>query len=158
MKIRKASPEDYGEVKILEEQVFRIHRHARPDYFKAQEESYFREEFEELLASPCPISLVAVWEGAVVGICFGKIEETKENAFCKARKVAYIQDLVVLPEIRGKGVATALMSRARKQAVQEHAVSLELCVWNFNEQALRFYRNMGMEVQFLRMEEQLEVL
>lgn len=157
MTIRNAEPEDYEEVSILEEQVFQLHRKARPDYFKDQEESYSREEFEELLASPCSISLATVWDGAVVGICFGKIEETKENIFCKSRKVAFIQDLAVLPEFRGRGVATALMSRAREQAVQGYAVSLELCVWNFNEQALRLYQNMGMEVQFLRLEERLQV-
>lgn len=62
-----------------------------------------------------------------------------------------------MPEFGGREVATALISRAREQAVQEHAVSLELCVWNFNEQALRLYQNMGMEVQFLRLEERLQV-
>ncbi len=158
MFIRNAELTDYEAVSILEEQVFWLHRQARPDYFKDQEESYSRKEFEELLNSPCSISLAALWDERVVGICFGKIEETKENAYCKSRKVAYIQDLAVLPEFRGRGVATALMAQARKQALEEHAISLELCVWNFNEQALRFYRNMGMEVQFLRMEEKLEVL
>lgn len=32
---------------------------------------------------------------------------------------------------------------------------MELCVWNFNEQALRFYEKLGMKVQYLRMEEEL---
>lgn len=56
----------------------------------------------------------------------------------------------------GKGIAAALMAEARKQAQHAGAVSLELCVWNFNESALRLYEKLGMKVQFLRMEDDLK--
>ena len=153
--IRKAEKKDYQSVKELEELVFKEYRLARPDYFKNLEDSYTKEEFEKLLSLPCPIAWVAVCEQRIVGLCFGKIYETPENLVCKARKVAYIEDLVTLPEYRSQGVAAKLISKSRKQAIDEGAESLELCVWNFNEKALKLYEKLGMQVQYYRMEEKL---
>lgn len=117
LEIRKAKIEDYTAVSSLEEVEFGIHRAARPDYFKSLENSYTMREFEELLSHPCPISWLAVQNETIVGLCFGKIETNSENPVCKSRLVAFIQDIVTLPEYRGKGIATALMAKARKQAL-----------------------------------------
>lgn len=57
---------DYDQVSVLEELEYRLHREARPDYFKDLEKSYTREEFEELLGLPCPIALAAVFDGRVL--------------------------------------------------------------------------------------------
>lgn len=154
--IRKAEISDYEEVRFLEKLDLDVHRQGRPDYFKVQTEGYSMKEYEELLALPCPVAWLAMQDGRVVGLCFGKIAQTPENHICKSRKVAYIEDLVTLPECRGQGVATALMARARKQALEEQAEAMELCVWDFNETAMRLYKNLGMRVQYYRMEERLK--
>lgn len=64
--IRDARLPDYDQVSVLEEVEYRLHREARPDYFKDLEKSYTREEFEELLGLPCPIALAAVFDGRVL--------------------------------------------------------------------------------------------
>ena len=147
--------EDYQAVSALEEMEFAVHRQARPDYFHGTEQSYPMTEFEELLGEDCPIAWLAELEGRVVGLCFGKIKDTPDSPVCKTRRVAFIQDVVTLPECRGRGIASALIARAREQAAAEKADSLELCVWNFNENALRLYERLGMRVQYYRMEEKL---
>ncbi len=78
--------EDMKMVKMLEDSIFLIHQQARPDYFNSQA-WYTKEEFEELLMLLAPISLVAVCDEQIVGICFGKIEQTSGNSFCKGRKI-----------------------------------------------------------------------
>lgn len=153
--IRTAEPADFEEVRVLEELEFSFHRKARPDYFRDLRNSYSEEEFTELLSHPCPIALVAIKGGKLAGICFGIIEETSGNSVCKPRRIAFIQDVVTRPEYRGRGIATALMEKARRQAIQAGAVSMELCAWGFNEKALRLYDKMGMKVQYYRMEEDL---
>lgn len=155
--IRKAVIEDYEAVSDLEGLEFQTHRISRPDYFKSLENGYSKAEFDELLACKTPVSWLAVQDGIIVGLCFGKIEETPDNAFCKSRRIAFIQDVITLPGYRGRGIATALINKAREQAIQDGAVSLELCVWNFNEGAIRLYEKMGMKVQYYRMEEVLTV-
>lgn len=79
LEIRRAVRGDYAAVRVLEELEFGVHRRARPDYFEPLENSYPEEEFEELLADPCPICWVAVQDGTVVGLCFGKIGKTTGN-------------------------------------------------------------------------------
>lgn len=155
LEIRHAEAEDYEAVKELETFVFHLHQQARPDYFQASGEGYSKHGFEKLLSLPCPIAWVAIEDHRIVGLCFGKIEETAGNSFCKARRVAEIEDLVTLPAYQGHGVATALMAKAREQAAAEQAETLELCVWSFNEKAIRFYERMGMRIQYCRMEERM---
>jgi len=154
MIIRNAEEADYETVKPLEDAIFAIHQKARPDYFNAQA-GYTKQEFEELLRRPAPISLVAVCDGQIAGICFGKIEQTSGNSFCRGRKVALIEDLYTLPKYRGRGVASSLMKKARELAAAGHAEALELCVWDFNTEAMRLYQKLGMQVQYYRMEEPL---
>lgn len=150
--IRGAVPEDFEAVQALENLDFSAHAQARPDYFREGQVLYSRQEYEALLAHPCPIALVAEEAGAVAGLCFGFVTDHPGDAFCKPRRFALIQDLVTLPEYRGRGIATALLARAREQAVQAGAVSLELCAWAFNERALRLYEKAGLKVQYYRME------
>ena len=153
--IRRAAEEDYESVRVLEELEFQMHRAARPDYFKEAAETYGRGEFLGLLSMPCPIAWLAEWSGQVVALCLGKIGRSTDSEICKSRKVASVEDLVTLPEFRGRGIGTALLERAREQAREEGAESLELHVWDFNHSAIRLYKRAGMRVQYYRMEEPL---
>ncbi len=157
IKIRNAKPEDYEMVKVLENLLFLVHQNARPDYFNSQAEyKYTKQEFEDLLLHSSPISLVAVCDEQIVGICFGKIEQTPMSSFCKKRKIAVIEDLFTLPEYRRKGIASSLVKKAREQAIAENAETLELCVWGFNTDGMHLYEKLGMKVQYYRMEEHLK--
>lgn len=155
MIIRKAKAEDFEQVRSLEELEFQIHRQARPDYFKDIDVSYTKEEFENLLSLTCPIAWVAECEEHIAGLCFGKIDMTPDSFLCRSRKVAFIEDLVTVPDYRGQGVATALLKEARRQAIEAHAETMELCVWNFNADAVKLYEKLGMHVQYCRMEDRL---
>lgn len=150
--IRNAKLTDYEMVKQLEDALFLLHKEARPDYFHEQSE-YSKEEYEELLNHPSPINLVAISNEQVVGICFGRIEQTTGNSFCRGRKIAMIEDVFTLSEYRGNGIASLMMKKAREQAMEVGVESLELCVWNFNKEAIHFYEKLGMKMQYCRMEE-----
>ena len=153
--IRQAVWEDYPAVQTLEELVFRRHQEARPDYFRSEGTGYSQAEYRALLDRPCPIAWVAEADQDVVGLCFGKIEETGGDAFCAPGRVALLEDLAVLPAYRGRGIASDLLRRARAQAREAGAVSVELCVWAFNAAALRLYTRSGFQIQYYRMEEVL---
>ena len=101
------------------------------------------------------MAFVATLKEEIVGICFGKIEKSRGDIYCKERKIAVIDDLFVLPKYRGCGIASSLVKAAHEKAMAERAETLELCVWGFNSSAIQFYKKMGMKIQFLRMEQQL---
>lgn len=151
LKLRGAVGADYEAVRALMALDFAHHRDARPDYFNDCAD-YSRADFDEHLGLSRPIAWVAELDGAVIGLCFGRIEATRGSAFCRSRRVAFIEDLVVRPECRGRGVATALLERACAQAREAGAQAVELCVWGFNEGAQRLYRKMGFQTQYVRME------
>lgn len=154
--IRRARPDDYEAVASLEVLLFSLHRASRPDYFKDASDCYPPSEYRALLTDPDPIACVAEADGALAGLCFGKVEVKPGNTVCKSRRIAVIEDLIVHPAYRGLGIAAALLARAKAQAVRSGALSLELCVWPFSEAALRLYEKLGMQVQYTRMELRLE--
>ena len=57
----------------------------------------------------------------------------------------YLEDLYVLPEMRGRGIGRALLSHLARLAVERGCGRLEWWVLDWNEDAIRFYRNLGAE-------------
>ena len=62
---------------------------------------------------------------------------------------------MVAEKFRRRGIAKELFAAAEKTAKEKGAVRLDLMVWNFNEDAIGFYKAMGMDVQRFVLEKQL---
>jgi len=58
----------------------------------------------------------------------------------------YLEDLFVLPELRGKGVGKALLSRVAAEAVRNNCGRFEWSVLDWNQPAIDFYRSQGGEL------------
>lgn len=59
------------------------------------------------------------------------------------RRGLYLEDIFVLPDWRGRGVGHALMGHLARLAVTRGCGRMEWAVLDWNEPALRFYRNLG---------------
>lgn len=55
----------------------------------------------------------------------------------------YLEDLFVKEEFRGKGFGKALLRRLAKIALERNCGRLEWSVLNWNEPAIKFYKNLG---------------
>jgi GNAT superfamily N-acetyltransferase len=55
----------------------------------------------------------------------------------------YLEDLFVLPEWRGHGVGRALLTHLAKIAAERNCGRFEWAVLDWNEPAIRFYKNLG---------------
>jgi GNAT superfamily N-acetyltransferase len=60
-----------------------------------------------------------------------------------ARHGLYLEDVYVLPEHRGRGVGRTLLQRVAKLAVDRGCGRVEWAVLDWNEPAIRFYRDLG---------------
>jgi GNAT superfamily N-acetyltransferase len=60
-----------------------------------------------------------------------------------ARPGVYLEDLYVRPELRGKGHGRALLARLASIALERNCGRVEWSVLNWNEPAIRFYKNIG---------------
>jgi GNAT superfamily N-acetyltransferase len=58
----------------------------------------------------------------------------------------YLEDLFVLPEMRGKGIGKALLQRLAQIVLEEDCYGLRWMVLEWNDPALKFYESLGAEL------------
>jgi len=149
--IRKARKEDVKRIIELLHQVNMVHHVIRPDLFKPHTTKYNEQELEELLLDDSkPIFVFD--NNIVLGYAFCQTTEVRGNQLLEDIKTLYIDDICVDQNARGKHVGKALYEYVLDYAKSLGCNNITLNVWDGNEPALRFYRNMGMRVQKTTME------
>ena len=149
--IRKAAKEDIQRIIELLHQVNMVHHVIRPDLFKPHTTKYNEQELEAMLDDDSkPIFVFD--DGMVLGYAFCQVSEVKNNQLLEDIKTLYIDDICVDENARGKHVGKALYEYVLEYAKSIGCNNITLNVWEGNEAAQRFYRNMGMQVQKTTME------
>ena len=149
--IRKAEKRDVGRIIELLHQVNMVHHVIRPDLFKPYTTKYDEQALEELLSDGNkPIFVFD--DGVVQGYAFCQVTEVKNNQLLQDIKTLYIDDICVDESARGKHVGKALYDYVHDYALSIGCYNIILNVWEGNEPAICFYRNMGMQVQKTTME------
>lgn len=149
--IRKAEKRDVGRIIELLHQVNMVHHVIRPDLFKPYTTKYDEQALEELLSDGNkPIFVFD--DGVVQGYAFCQVTEVKNDQLLQDIKTLYIDDICVDETARGKHVGKALYDYLHDYALSIGCYNITLNVWEGNEPAICFYRNMGMQVQKTTME------
>lgn len=150
--IRKANKNDIRRIIELLHQVDMVHHEIRPDLFKPYTTKYNEQELEALLDNDSkPIFVFD--DGDVLGHAFCQITDVKSHKLLQDAKTMYIDDICVDEKARGKHVGKALYEFVRDYAKSIGCYNITLNVWEGNDPALCFYKNMGMKVQKTGMEE-----
>ena len=149
--IRKAEKRDVGRIIELLHQVNMVHHVIRPVLFKPYTTKYDEQALEELLSDGNkPIFVFD--DGVVQGYAFCQVTEVKNDQLLQDIKTLYIDDICVDETARGKHVGKALYDYVHDYALSIGCYNITLNVWEGNEPAICFYRNMGMQVQKTTME------
>ena len=149
--IRKAEKRDIPSIIELLHQVNMVHHVLRPDLFKPYTTKYNEQELEALIGDDSkPIFVYD--DGGVLGHAFCMITEVKGDKLLQDLKTLYIDDICVDENARGQHVGKALYEYVRDYALSIGCNNITLNVWDGNDAALSFYRNMGMKVQKTTME------
>ena len=149
--IRKAEKRDIPSIIELLHQVNMVHHVLRPDLFKPYTTKYNEQELEALIGDDSkPIFVYD--DGGVLGHAFCMITEVKGDKLLQDLKTLYIDDICVDENARGQHVGKALYEYVRDYALSIGCNNITLNVWDGNDAALNFYRNMGMKVQKTTME------
>ena len=144
--IRRAEIKDIPGIISLLHQVNMVHHVLRPDLFKPHTTKYNEQELETLIGDDSkPIFVFE--DGAVLGHAFCMITEVEDDKLLQDIKTLYIDDICVDENARGKHVGKALYEYVRDYAQSIGCNNITLNVWDGNDAALNFYRNMGMKVQ-----------
>ena len=135
-------------------QVDMVHHEIRPDLFKPNTTKYNEQELEALLDNDSkPIFVFE--DGKVLGHAFCLITEVRDDKLLQDIKTLYIDDICVDEKARGNHVGKALYEYVHNYALSIGCNNITLNVWEGNDPALSFYRNMGMKVQKTTMEMRL---
>lgn len=149
--IRKANKSDIKRIIELLHQVNMVHHVLRPDLFKPYTTKYHEQELEDLFNDESrPIFVFD--DGEVRGYAFCQISEVTDNKLLVDDKMLYIDDICVDENARGRHIGKALYEYVRDYARSIGCHHITLNVWEGNDAAWSFYRNMGMQVQKTTME------
>ena len=128
-----------------------VHHVIRPDLFKPNTTKYNEQELEALLDDDSkPIFVYD--DGKVLGHAFCQITEVKDHHLLQDVKTLYIDDICVDEWARGQHVGKALYEYVCDYARSIGCYNITLNVWEGNNPASCFYRDMGMKVQKTGME------
>ena len=149
--IRKASNKDIPRIIELLHQVNMVHHVIRPDLFKPHTTKYNEQELETILDDDSkPIFVYD--DGLVLGYAFCQVTEVRGNQLLEDIKTLYIDDICVDENARGRHIGKALYEYVRDYAKSIGCNNITLNVWEGNDSAISFYKNMGMQVQKTTME------
>lgn len=149
--IRKASNKDIPRIIELLHQVNMVHHVIRPDLFKPHTTKYNEQELETTLDDDSkPIFVYD--DGLVLGYAFCQVTEVRGNQLLEDIKTLYIDDICVDENARGRHIGKALYEYVRDYAKSIGCNNITLNVWEGNDSAISFYKNMGMQVQKTTME------
>lgn len=149
--IREMNLNDYEDVRILVRQIHELHLSNRPDIYN-DGESFPKEYFEKVLSDANNLNYVYIENKKIVGVLNATLQHTNPLPIIKPRTYYFIENLVVDKNHRRKGIAKKLFNYLTLKAKENNIDSIELNVWSFNTEAIKFYESMGMNIKNIRME------
>jgi ribosomal protein S18 acetylase RimI-like enzyme len=142
--IRPARPEDYEAIQPLADQMDSLHRERLPDRFRKHDgPPRSREYIESLLRDENTFLAVAESGDGLVGIINTGLTRTPDVPVKVRRVFAKVRGVVVLPEMRRRRIGTALMRKMWDWASSRGAVEVQLNVYDYNPDAMEFFRALG---------------
>ena len=148
MKIRRATRIDTSQIIPLLDDAAKIHAKIRPDIFKNKTIEEIRNNLEEMMTlDDNNIILVAEDKQVIKGIIICKIRNIENHINLKNARVLWVNEICVNQKYRRTGIGSALIEKAKEIAKENNCVRLELNCWELNENAIKFYKNLGLTTQ-----------
>ncbi|MGB8508524.1 MAG: GNAT family N-acetyltransferase [Pyrinomonadaceae bacterium] len=144
LRIREYKPEDSGCVEACYVELQDNERRLEPIRAegRAVAEKYLARMFARSAETGGAVFVAEVEERVVGFVCvWGRI--TVDELINDESEFAYVSDLVVTNDYRGRGIGHALLERAEAFAVQSGARRLRLGVLAKNESARKLYEKFG---------------
>ena len=120
-----------------------MHHEAWPRVFAAPSDpSLDAPHWQQSIANPNASTFVGDQAGEIVAFVTVFLV-TESSPLLQPSQFARVGTVCVAAHLRGRGIGRLLMQRAEHWALQRGASYLRLNVWAFNEEALRFYEELG---------------
>jgi ribosomal protein S18 acetylase RimI-like enzyme len=142
--IREAETEDYNSLIELFDEIDAIHRDHHPRIFQkpngpVREINYYI----GLISDESTAVFVAELEGNIVGFVHAIVRDAADIPILVPRRFAIIDGIVVRSKYKKRGIGRMLMKGIEEWIKEKGASSIELNVYEFNEEAITFYESLG---------------
>jgi ribosomal protein S18 acetylase RimI-like enzyme len=153
MIIRTANTTDIDNILVLEEQIFRLHSKARPDWVDETKRLFDHDFMKNCIESDNGKIFLAEDERSnIIGYCVTYIREIINHQVFRDMRNLEIEDLCIDEKHRGGGIGKKLFEEVIKHGKENGIKFIELSVWEFNQNAKIFYEHVGMKTKTHRME------
>lgn len=153
VKVRKAQLKDVQKIAEMLRSIGELHHLGRPDIYKDNLQKYNEQEIEEILKDEnSPIFVAADENDDVAGYAFCIIKEVADTKALVGRRFMYIDDFCVDEKHRKQNIGKQLMQQVIEEGRKMNISSIELNVWEFNGNAVKFYEKCGFTTQKREME------
>lgn len=128
------------EIKVLYEQLFSDMAKLQPQYFRAamQDDDFIKSTIESERGD----ILIAKENNQILGFALVQEQTTPPYHCFIFHRYAYLMDLVVDPNQRGKGIGKALLNEVKNWAKIRKLEYVELSVLTQNKTAMELYEKM----------------
>lgn len=138
MQVRKAVLDDINGIANLYIEQFCKMKDLQPDFF--QEGSQSKEFIKSIIEDNDSDFLVIMKENIMVGFLLLQSKETPDFSCFIKHKYAYLMDIVISEDDRGKGMGSLLLDEAKKWSKDKQLDYIELNVLSNNNNAIQFYQ------------------
>ena len=154
LKIREGNTNDYIAISNLIKEVHDLHVLNRPDVYLNVDNPFKKEQFEELLNSNNTNLFVVenTDNNELIGYSILQIMTTRNLNILIPLKFVYVDDFCIKSTYQKRGIDKMLFTHIVDYAKSNEASSIQLNVWDFNENAIKFYESLGMSTRNRRME------
>ena len=144
MKVRQAVPSEGLLLSSLSVDVQCLHAKHHPEFFKMPTSDDFAISFFDALLADISVRIfIAEENGEALGCVVCKSMERPENPFTFGMRYLMIDQISVRPDVRGRGIGTALMKEAESLARELGVRKIQLDSWDFNTNAHAFFEGEG---------------
>lgn len=152
MNLENAKITDIDRIVQIIKEITLIHLKSRPDLFKERTTSEIIEDIKQKLELPEERIIIAKDEKIIKGILICKLKIIKNHSNLKNSKILWIEEIGVKSQFQKQGIGRILMNKAVDFAKQNNCERVDLNCWKLNENAIKFYKKIGMLEQRVIME------
>lgn len=150
--VERLDPDDIPSVEPLWRSLYRHHAAVAPDLNSMAERvsadvSWTRRRayYQRVSSEPGSVCLLGRSAGRPVAYAFAHVRVVEEGTWTFDDRIAVLDTLVVLPQVRGLGVGSALLSAMKRELAGDGVGTMEVPVIATNADALRFYEREGLQ-------------
>lgn len=142
--IRRARPEDAGEIARIYLQTSRLHYEKRPDVFREPSFERTLKYVSDNIGKQNPLVFKAEEQNKIRGYLVLYIDRYPPEFFVQPNS-GFIGSIGVDEKERGRGTGTALIKAAEKYLKEQGIGLLQIDFYTFNTDAERLYESLGYE-------------